>query len=124
MERKNKPNNGLTSDAVNAVMLGLDECAEADAVFDGSASAATSSTSSAKPQPVTEFSALSPEQVFSCNSYYKLYNRDTKREFIINGLVLESRVGLDSALRDKLLSRSVQSFRVDNAVAKFYCYKL
>lgn len=67
----------------------------------------------------TEFSQLSADEVFSEYAHYKLFNPDTRREFFIDGKALESKIGLDTVLYDKLKNRSIMAFELGEYLIKF-----
>ena len=73
-----------------------------------------------KPEVITDFSQLPEALVFSENAYYKLFNRETKTEFFINGRVLEGKIGLDSTLYEQVKSRTVKAFAIGNQIVAFY----
>lgn len=68
---------------------------------------------------VTDFEKVPQDKVFAAECSYKLFNRDTKHEFLINGVQLEARIGLDNALYEKVKSRKSAAFCVENAYVKF-----
>ena len=69
---------------------------------------------------ITEFDRLPSNRVFSENTYYNLFNRANKMEFVINGRVLEGKIGLDSVLYEQVKNRSVKVFEVDGQIVRFY----
>lgn len=68
---------------------------------------------------VTDFSAVPEAEVFGENCRYVLFNRETKHEFGINGKQLESRIGLDKSLYEKVKNREAAAFCVENYYIKF-----
>lgn len=72
-----------------------------------------------KQKYVTDFSKVPESKVFTESCYYRLFNKETKREFIINGRQLESRLGMDSALYEKVLARTMSAFCAGNSYVKF-----
>ena len=115
-----RPNCGLSSDAVEAVMLaGIAENVEQQLTAELQAAKQQARRDNSAPELITDFDKLPPELVFSSQSVYKLYNRDNGLEFLIDGKNLEARIGLDDALYNKLKSRSVKVFNLDNAIISF-----
>lgn len=117
-----KPNNGLSSEDVETVMLcGLAENVEQQLISELEAIKTHSQTTVlAEKEAITDFTKLPLEAVFSQNAVYKLYNRDNGMEFYIDGKDLEARIGLDDTLYDKVQSRSVKVFGIDNSIISFY----
>lgn len=75
--------------------------------------------SAASPRLITEFAELDETHVFSEFAHYKLLNRDTQAEFFITGKMLESKIGQDAALYEKVKRRAVKAFCVGNQIVKF-----
>ena len=69
---------------------------------------------------ITDFAALPENLVFSELAHYKLFNRDTKAEFFINGKVLEGKIGMNFSLYEQVKKRSVKAFAIGNQIVAFY----
>ncbi|MBQ2871683.1 hypothetical protein IJE86_08275 [bacterium] len=69
---------------------------------------------------LTEFANIPEQKVFAKSTFYKFFNPKNKREFVIDGVMLEGKIGLDSSLYEKVKSRSVAMFYVGEAIVSFY----
>ncbi len=115
-----KPNSGMNSATVDSLVLGLKLETTEDELLNELAQAKT--TMPAEANIIYEFCNVPENRVYSEAAKYKLFKRATKREFYINGRMLESRVGLDSALFDKIKKRDRKAFCVGEDIVVFYQY--
>ena len=117
-----KPNGGIDPKAAEALVLGTtDEVLELKLQQElDSCFAQKARAQELQAQVTEEFCALPAEKVFAKTTFYKLFNRKNSREFIIDGVVLEGRIGLDSSLYEKVKSRSVSTFCVGDSIVRFY----
>lgn len=119
MKKHTNINAGLSTEAVDSVVLGLENSEEEIQETIRFVEAAQQEESN-KTVEIVDFSALSIEDVFAPYTHYRLYNSETRRDFLINGVVLDAKVGLDYALREKLFDRKVSTFKLENSVIVFY----
>ena len=115
-----KPNSGLNSATVDSLVLGLKREEAEDELLDELAKA--KSAQAAEVDIIYDFSDVPETQVYSEFAKYKLFKRESKREFYINGKTLESRIGLDSALFEKVKKRERKAFCVGDDIVVFYKY--
>lgn len=73
---------------------------------------------------VSDFSLVPENLVFSEFSTYRLFRRSTKRDYFINGKMLEARIGLDNALYQKVKNRTARAFCVGDYIAVFISARL
>ena len=68
---------------------------------------------------ITDFSSIDPKDVFSKETTYLVFNRNTKQESFINGIQAESLIGIQPLVREKLVKKQTDSFLTDNYYVKF-----
>lgn len=119
-----KENNGLDAKAVESVVFGCQSENNEDALLQEIAKVKDSGEVLQKTELETDFSKVPQLLVFSELSTFKLYKRASKREFYINGKMLESRIGLDYKLYEKVKSRSSSAFCVGDDIVVFYSAKV
>ena len=59
------------------------------------------------------------EFVFSKNSIYRIFNRNSKTETFINGVQADSLLGIQNNIREKMLKGELSAFVTDEAYVKF-----
>jgi len=118
---QNKANGGLADETVEAVLLsGGDKMLEEKLINELKQEKDKIEAQKHKRKTViTDFSALPENCVFSEKAFYRLFNRETEREFFINGIDLECRIGLNQAIFDKLKSRKMKAICIDNNIITF-----
>ncbi len=57
--------------------------------------------------------------IFSKQSVYKLFNRNTKTQTYINGIQAEALIGMQNSIREKMLNGEQSTFTTDDAYVKF-----
>ena len=72
-----------------------------------------------KIEAVSDFSALNRKEVFSKYTLWTVFNRNSKCQSILNGIQVESLLGLDVATRTRLLNREIDCFLTDEYYVKF-----
>ncbi len=72
-----------------------------------------------KPVTITDISKVPPNLIFSKESVFKLFNRQTKSETYINGIQAESLLGIQDSVREKMKKGETSSFATDDAYVKF-----
>ena len=115
-----KPNGGMNSAAVDSLILGLKTETTEDELLNELEQAKTGTPAGVN--IIYDFRDVPENRVYSEAAKYKLFKRTSKREFYINGRMLESRVGLDSALFDKIKKRDRKAFCVGDDIVVFYQY--
>ena len=68
---------------------------------------------------ITDISQVPKNLIFSKKSIYKLFNRINKTETFVNGLQAEAILGLQSAIRGKMLAGELSAFSTEDAYVKF-----
>lgn len=74
-----------------------------------------------KPQKkvYTNIKDIPREMIFSKNSVYRYFNRNTKCESFINGIQAEALIGLQNNVRQSMLKGELSAFTTDDAYVKF-----
>lgn len=74
-----------------------------------------------KPQKkvCTNIKDLPKEVIFSKNSVYRYFNRNTKCESFINGIQAEALIGIQNNIREKILKGELSAFTTNDAYVKF-----
>lgn len=74
-----------------------------------------------KPQKkvYTNIKDVPREMIFSKNSVYRYFNRNTKCESFINGIQAEALIGLQNIVRQNMLKGELSAFTTDDAYVKF-----
>lgn len=67
----------------------------------------------------TNIKDVSREMIFSKNSVYRYFNRNTKCESFINGIQAEALIGLQNSVRQSMLKGELSAFTTDDAYVKF-----
>ena len=120
-DKKGLPNNGLVANEVETIVFGNSQEMEEDELIKEMEAAQAAACAACSPSSYIYVFADVPETlVFSDSATYRLLKRSTKREFLITGKMLESRIGLNSSLYKKVLSRAVKAFRLGDDVVAFY----
>ena len=120
-----KPNSGFDSNAVESLVFGKGEAQSPDELLaEMSALCASPLRAQSAPYIINDFSSLPEKYVYSEFSSYRMIKRSSRREFYITGKALESRIGLDSALYEKVKARSLPAFCLGDFVVAFDCAKI
>ncbi len=69
---------------------------------------------------IENFMELPKDLIFSVKSVYKLFNRITKTESLINGLQFESYIANNQSLKQKLIEKKIDCYASENYFIKFY----
>lgn len=72
-----------------------------------------------KKSVVTELAKVPPHLVFSTKSVFRVFNRVTKQESLINGLQAEGLIGLQTSLRAKVKNGEQDAFSAGDVYVKF-----
>jgi len=67
----------------------------------------------------TEIKDVPKELIFSKHAIYKVFNRSTKQETLINGIQADALIGLQNNIRTKLLCKEISAFSTDEIYVKF-----
>lgn len=59
------------------------------------------------------------DKIFSKNSTYRYFNRNSKCETFINGVQAEALIGVQNHIREKMLNGDLNAFTTDDAYIKF-----
>lgn len=68
---------------------------------------------------ITDISKVPQKLIFSKQSVFKLFNKNTKTETFINGIQAEALLGVQNSVREKILKGETSSFATDDAYVKF-----
>lgn len=68
---------------------------------------------------ITDISKVPQKLIFSKQSVFKLFNKNTKTETFINGIQAEALLGVQNSVREKILKGETFSFATDDAYVKF-----
>lgn len=68
---------------------------------------------------ITDISQVPKHLIFSKQSVYRIFNRINKTETYLNGLQAEAMLGVQLAIREKILSGQMDAFATDTAYIKF-----
>ncbi len=72
-----------------------------------------------KKKVYTDIKDLPKSMIFSKNSVFRYFNRNTKCETFINGIQAEALIGLQNQVRENMLKGNLSAFTTDNAYVKF-----
>lgn len=72
-----------------------------------------------KKKVVFELKDLPKEKIFSKDSVYRYFNRNTKCETFINGIQAEALIGTQNQIREKMSKGELSAFTTDDAYIKF-----
>lgn len=72
-----------------------------------------------KTKVYTDIKELPKEKIFSKESVFKYFNRNTKCESFINGIQAEALIGIQNNIREKMLKGELSAFTTDEAYIKF-----
>lgn len=67
----------------------------------------------------TEIKDVPQDIIFSKQSVYKYFNRNSKCETFINGIQAEALIGVQHNVREKMLCGQLNAFTTDDAYIKF-----
>lgn len=114
-------NSGIGANDVESIVFGSSVQPKEDELLLEIAQAESqkSASGSCEIAEITVFGDVPESLVFSEHATYKLFRRSTKREYFINGKMLEARIGLDNALYQKVKSRAACAFCLGDYIAVF-----
>ena len=72
-----------------------------------------------KPKTILKIKDVPKEIIFSNNSVFRYYNRNTKCETFINGTQAEALIGSQNHIREKILNGELSAFTTEQAYIKF-----
>lgn len=72
-----------------------------------------------KKKLITDISKVPTNLIFSKESVYRLFNRNSKTETYINGIQAEAMLGLQNNIREKIKLGQMDAFSTDSAYIKF-----
>lgn len=72
-----------------------------------------------KKELITEISKVPKALIFSKKAIYRVFNRIHKTETYINGLQAESMLGLQHAIKAKLVAGEISAFSTEDVYVKF-----
>lgn len=72
-----------------------------------------------KKETLTDITKVPKVLVFSKKAIYRVFNRIHKTETYINGLQAEAMLGLQHAIKAKLLAGEISAFSTEDAYVKF-----
>lgn len=72
-----------------------------------------------KKKVYTDIKDLPKSMIFSKNSVFRYFNRNTKCETFINGIQAEALIGLQNQVRENMLKGNLSAFTTDDAYVKF-----
>lgn len=72
-----------------------------------------------KAKVYTEIKDLPREKIFSKDSVFRCFNRNSKCETFINGIQAEALIGIQNSIREKILKGELSAFTTDDAYVKF-----
>lgn len=72
---------------------------------------------------VTLISEVPEEKLFSRKAFYKVFNKNTQVETMVNGLQAEGLIGMQDDVREKIVKRETDIFSTDNLFVKFEYYE-
>ena len=76
-------------------------------------------TNKYKSKLFTEIKDVPREKIFSKNTIFRVYNRKNLTQTCINGIQAEALLGIQTDIREKILSGTLTSFSTDDAYVKF-----
>lgn len=68
---------------------------------------------------ITNIKTLPTEKIFSKNTFFKVFNKTSMTESIINGVQAEALLGMQESTRKSLLSGDITTFISGDAYAEF-----
>ncbi len=72
---------------------------------------------------INDISQVPKRLIFSKQSVFKVFNRNTKTETYINGVQAEAMLGIQNSVREKIYNGELGAFTTDDAYVKFeYVY--
>lgn len=73
---------------------------------------------------VFEITKVPAEKLFSKKAYYKVFNKETQVQTMVNGLQAEGLIGMQDDTRKKLLQHETDIFSTDNLFVKFEYFEV
>lgn len=73
---------------------------------------------------VTDLKEVPPEQIFTKNSVFKVFNRTNKSETYINGLQADALIGAQQGIREKFMNKTLTAFSTDDTYVQFVKAKI
>ena len=118
-------NSGMGANDVESIVFGSASEQKEDALLQELERAESEKKSALAPSNIiNDFASVPESLVFSESTTYRLFRRSTKRDYFINGKMLEARIGLDNALYQKVKSRTARAFCVGDYIAVFISARL
>lgn len=72
-----------------------------------------------KPKIILKIKDVPKEKIFSKDTVYRYFNRNTKCETFINGVQAEALTGTQNHVREKILNGELSAFTTNDAYIKF-----
>lgn len=72
-----------------------------------------------KVQKVEDITKLTPDVIFSKKAVFKVFNKITRTESLVNGIQAESMLGLQENVRTSLLSGQIRAFIAGDSYVEF-----
>lgn len=76
-----------------------------------------------KIEKITDISKVPTGLIFSKAAVYKVFNKTTRTESLINGIQAESMLGLQESVRDLLLAGKIKAFVAGDTYVEFMYVK-
>lgn len=67
----------------------------------------------------TDIKDVPKDKIFSRNSVFRCFNRNTKSETFINGIQADAYIGIQDIIRKKMLQGELNAFTTDDCYIKF-----
>ena len=68
---------------------------------------------------ITDIKDVPVDKIFTKRATFKVFNKETKVETLVNGLQAEALIGVQNHIRSKMLSGELNAFTTDDAYIKF-----
>lgn len=68
---------------------------------------------------ITDMKDVPVDKIFTKKSTFKVFNKETKVETLINGLQAEALIGMQNDVREKFKRKEIDIFSTDNLFVKF-----
>lgn len=68
---------------------------------------------------IYELKEVPKDCIFSKKSIFRVYNRKSKNETLINGVQADAMIGIQAGIREKILDGELTTFSTDEAYVKF-----
>ena len=74
-------------------------------------------------QKINDITKVPKEVIFSKDAVFKVFNKNTRCESLINGIQAEALLGMQDEEREALLAGRIKAFVTDNAYVEFFYAK-